>query len=184
MKNSNNIKWGVSTADTLLLRALQTDRVTRYTHYAATVQPLSVMMMAALTGPRLLKPPRLQTLLRRGGGSAFKKKKKGKKSKGVRSRCVQARLLWFYLLMNVTGHRRHPPPLHPPPPSSSSSSSDHFIGRRTHERCRLRYQRSGIPTIPLHVNTSWQAGFTAPASDSHIRQWVLVSRSRKKKQLT
>ena len=56
MKNSNNIKWGVSTADTLLLRALQTDRVTRYTHYAATVQPLSVMMMAALTGAQLLKP--------------------------------------------------------------------------------------------------------------------------------
>lgn len=61
MKNSNNIKWGVSTADTLLLRALQTDRVTRYTHYAATVQPLSVMMMAALTGAAF-KTPLLQTL--------------------------------------------------------------------------------------------------------------------------
>lgn len=57
MKNSNNIKWGVSTADTLVLRALQTDRVTRHTHYAATVQPLSVMMMAALTRAQLLKPP-------------------------------------------------------------------------------------------------------------------------------
>lgn len=56
MKNSNNIKWGVSTADTLLLRALQTDGVTRYTHYAATVQPLSVMMMAAFTGAQLLIP--------------------------------------------------------------------------------------------------------------------------------
>lgn len=56
MKNSNNIKLGVSTADTLMLRALQTDRVTRHTHYAATVQPLSVMMMAALTGAQLLKP--------------------------------------------------------------------------------------------------------------------------------
>lgn len=55
MKNSNNIKWGESTADTLLLRALQTDRVTRHTHYATTVQPLSVMMMAALAGAQLLK---------------------------------------------------------------------------------------------------------------------------------
>ena len=79
MKNSNNIKWGVSTADTLLLRALQTDRVTRYTHYAATVQPLSVMMMAALTGAQLLKPlsckhsPPI-------GGKKLKKKKKKKKS--------------------------------------------------------------------------------------------------------
>lgn len=54
MKNSNNIKWGVSTADTLLLRVLQTDGVTRHTHYAATIQPLSVMMMAALTGAQLL----------------------------------------------------------------------------------------------------------------------------------
>lgn len=27
MKNSNNIKWGVSTADTLLLRALQTEEL-------------------------------------------------------------------------------------------------------------------------------------------------------------
>lgn len=54
MKNSNNIKWGVSTADTLLLRALQTDRVTRHTHYTATIQPLSVMMMAALTEAQLL----------------------------------------------------------------------------------------------------------------------------------
>lgn len=65
MKNSNNIKWGVSTADTLLLRALQTDRVTRYTHYAATVQPLSVMMMAALTGAAF-KTPLLQTLASNG----------------------------------------------------------------------------------------------------------------------
>lgn len=31
MKNSNNIKRGVSTGDTLLLRALQTDRVTAHT---------------------------------------------------------------------------------------------------------------------------------------------------------
>lgn len=82
MKNSNNIKWGVSTADTLLLRALQTDRVTRYTHYAATVQPLSVMMMAALTGAQLLKPlsckhsPPI-------GGKKLKKKKKEKKRGGV-----------------------------------------------------------------------------------------------------
>lgn len=67
MKNSNNIKWGVSTADTLLLRALQTDRVTRHTHYAATVQPLSVMMMAALTGEQLLT--HLQTLSCTGGKS-------------------------------------------------------------------------------------------------------------------
>lgn len=65
MKNSNNIKWGVSTADTLLLRALQTDRVTRYTHYAATVQPLGVMM-AALTGAAF-KTPLQQTLCSRGG---------------------------------------------------------------------------------------------------------------------
>lgn len=57
MKNSNNIKWGVSTADTLLLRALQTDRVTRHTHYATTIQPLSVMMMAALNRAELLNHP-------------------------------------------------------------------------------------------------------------------------------
>lgn len=69
MKNSNNIKWGVSTADTLLLRALQTDRVTRHTHYAATVQPLSVMMMVALTGAQLLKSLSCKhSLLRLGRG--------------------------------------------------------------------------------------------------------------------
>lgn len=86
MKNSNNIKWGVSTADTLLLRALQTDRVTRYTHYAATVQPLSVMMMAALTGAAFKNPSPANTLLQWGVKAKKEKKKKG----GVRSRCVQA----------------------------------------------------------------------------------------------
>lgn len=67
MKNSNNIKWGVSTADTLLLRALQTDRVTRHTHYAATIQPLSVMMMAALNRGTAFKPPPLHALSCSGG---------------------------------------------------------------------------------------------------------------------
>lgn len=102
MKNSNNIKWGVSTADTLLLRALQTDRVTRYTHYAATVQPLSVMMMAALTGAAFKKPSPANTLLQWGGGKSQKKKKKKKEALGVAvSRHVS--FLLIYLPMTVIG---------------------------------------------------------------------------------
>lgn len=47
MKNSNNIIWRMSTAATLLLRALQTDGATLHTHYAGPSQALSVMMMMA-----------------------------------------------------------------------------------------------------------------------------------------
>ena len=65
MKNSNNIKRGMSTGDTLAVRVLQTDRVTQHTHYAATAQPLSVMMMAALTWVLPLNKP-THTKLRRG----------------------------------------------------------------------------------------------------------------------
>lgn len=46
MKNSNNIIWRMSTAATLLLRALQTDGATLHTHYGGPSQALSVMMMA------------------------------------------------------------------------------------------------------------------------------------------
>lgn len=119
MKNSNNIKWGVSTADTLLLRALQTDRVTRYTHYAATVQPLSVMMMAALTGAAF-KTPLLQTLASNGRVNLRfvargERKKQKKKTGGVRSCCVRACLLSHIL----PAHDHHRSPLPPPSPSPS-----------------------------------------------------------------
>lgn len=140
MKNSNNIKWGVSTADTLMLRALQTHRVTRHTHYSGTVQPLSVMMMAALTRHWLLKsPPPANTALGRG------KKNKKKKTWGVAvSRHV---ISWeVYLPLNVTGHLASPPPAGRP----SSFCSDHFIRGCAPERHRLRYQCRGIPTVLQH----------------------------------
>lgn len=144
MKNSNNIKWGVSTADTLLLRALQTDRVTRYTHYAATVQPLSVMMMAALTGAAF-KTPLLQTLASNGRvnlrfvARGERKKKKKQEEWGV---AVSGPVFFptFYLPTIVTG------PLFLPPLRLPPFSSDHFIVSRAPERCRLRYQRRRIPT--------------------------------------
>ena len=134
MKNSNNIKRGVSTADTLLLRALQTDRVTRHTHYAATVQPLSVMMMVALTGAQLLKSLSCKHSTDVGGKS--RRKSKEPLCPGM-----------SFPTDLPAGECHGSPGLSATPPPRSS---DHFIRSCTPERCRLRYQRGRIPTVLLH----------------------------------
>lgn len=144
MKNSNNIKWGVSTADTLLLRALQTDRVTRYTHYAATVQPLSVMMMAALTGAQLLKPLSCKHSPPIGGKKLKKKEKR--RSHRVQACLFFSRFTWM-LLITWIPYNFFPPFLDFPATTSSES--------RTPERVSLRYQCWRIPTA-LHLHSTEQ----------------------------
>lgn len=64
MKNSNNIIWRMSTAATLLLRALQTEGGTLHTHYGGPARPLDVMIMAL--DPLLKQTQTRQTAEREG----------------------------------------------------------------------------------------------------------------------
>lgn len=173
MKNSNNIKWGVSTADTLLLRALQTDRVTRYTHYAATVQPLSVMMMAALTGAQLLKLLSCKHSPPMGG----------KKNRVALSRHV------FPVSSDLPVGERHRSPGVSATPFPSRPPSLLFADRLHlgSQPWKMQIKISALkdcncpPCAAQSGNGSWQASFRAQASGSVIHRWALVSRGRKKK---
>lgn len=177
MKNSNNIKWGVSTADTLMLRALQTHRVTRHTHYSGTVQPLSVMMMAALTRHWLLKsPPPANTALGRG--------KKNKK-KNVRSRCVQT----CHFLRGLPAAKRHGSPGF----SSSCWPSILLLQWPLHQGlCSWKTQikvsvprdSNCPPAQRPDVMPPDRWAFQSQASDSSIHLGSLIAGRRKKKQHT
>lgn len=146
------------------------NRVTRHTHYAATIQPLSVMMMAALNRGTAFKPPPMQAL---SCGE-------GVKAGGF----LNLPAAEFRHAISSRFECHGPPGFFSPPPSCSG---DHLIGSRTSETLRLRYL--GVEGFQLRSrsmwssNASWQKRFRArleiPTSITDSLSYEQESCSRK-----